>query len=84
MARNKKARRHTPKRRRTRGFANQLPAYLPKATEFTDDPVLGNPDWVVQTLLSYRTQLPFIEELIRGDDDPLPTTAGRGWSTVPR
>jgi hypothetical protein len=64
MAPNKKARRHTPKRRRTRGFANQLPAYLPKATEFTDDPVLGNPDWVVQTLLSYRTQLPFIDELI--------------------
>lgn len=64
MARTKKARKQTPKRRRTRGFANQLPVYLPRATEFTDDPVLGNPDWVVQTLLAYRQQLPFIDELI--------------------
>lgn len=39
----------TAKRRR-KSFEKDLPSYLPFATEFTDDPVMNNPDWVVQTL----------------------------------
>lgn len=46
------------------GYAQRPPVYLLRATEFTDDPVMGNPDWVVETLANARGQLGFVDELI--------------------
>lgn len=59
-----KKRRKQVRPRTQRNFGGRLPEYLPRATEFTDDPVLGNPDWVVATLLAYRRQLPLIDRLV--------------------
>ncbi len=54
-----KKRKHSVKRtggRKRRPIETALPAYLPGATEFTADPVMNNPDWVVQTLNALEQQ----------------------------
>lgn len=38
------------RKQRTRNLPSSLPATMPKATEFTADPVMNNPDWVVQQI----------------------------------
>src|SRR3954463_2918793 len=62
-----------PGARKRRPMENDLPVYLPGATEFTDDPVMNNPDWVVQTLNALEQQgaLPadLFDESLFGEDD---------------
>ena len=56
-----------------RPMETDLPVYLPGATEFTDDPVMNNPDWVVQTLnaLEQQGKLPagLFDETMFAEDD---------------
>lgn len=41
----------TGQRRRNRvGFDKAMPVFVQQATEFTADPLMNNPDWVVQTI----------------------------------
>jgi hypothetical protein len=59
--------------RKPQPMETNLPVYLPGATEFTADPVMNNPDWVVQTLnaLEQQGKLPaglFDESLFDEDE----------------
>src|SRR5690348_14990511 len=73
MSSKKKSRvKRTGGRKRT-PMENDLPLYLPGATEFTADPVMHNPDWVVQTLnaLEQQDTLPegLFDETLFDEDD---------------
>jgi hypothetical protein len=56
-------------RKRRRDYATSLPETLPEAGRFSDDPVMGNPTWLVKTLKS----LPHV-----WDDIAEATTVERG------